>query len=120
MDQSQELANADKMDFKFWWSKLKAQEDLKFTLKEKIYLDALKNLPGSYKLWYHYLEEAVDNCTQKCLASSGYEQMNSTFNKALLFMHKMPRIWIMYFEFLILQKKYSQIRHSFDDVYYRL
>ena len=114
--QTQELANSDKMDFKYWWSKLKAQEDLKFIQKEKIYLDAIKNLPGSYKLWVHYLEEAVENCTQKCIASTDYESMNATFKRALLFMHKMPRIWIMFFEFLIVQKKYSQIRHTFDDV----
>ena len=31
--------------------------------------------------------------------------MNNTFERALVFMHKYPRIWLTYLEFLMHQKK---------------
>lgn len=39
-----------------------------------------------------------------------YESVNNTFERALVFMHKMPRIWIDYCQFLMKQKKITRTR----------
>ena len=44
-------------NFKSWWDTLSSSKEAPFSIRKKIYQVSLHYLPGSYKIWYHYLEE---------------------------------------------------------------
>ena len=46
----------------------------------------------------------------RCIIDPEYESVNNTFERALVFMHKMPRIWIDYCQFLMNQRKITRTR----------
>ncbi|XP_074593237.1 pre-mRNA-splicing factor SYF1-like [Brevipalpus obovatus] len=79
-----------------------------------LYERALKQLPGSYKLWYSYLQWRKKSLDGKGVFSPGYKQVNHCFERSLVFMHKMPRIWIEYLKLLMLQHNITRIRRTFD------
>lgn len=79
-----------------------------------IYERALKELPGSYKLWYNYLRLRRRQMKGKCLTDPIYEEVNNAHERSLVFMHKMPRIWIDYLKFLTGQKRITRTRRTFD------
>ncbi|XP_055919074.1 pre-mRNA-splicing factor syf1 homolog [Eupeodes corollae] len=79
-----------------------------------IYERALKELPGSYKIWYHYLRARRNQVRGSCASDVMYEEVNNCFERALVFMHKMPRIWIDYCIFMTNQLKITRTRHVFD------
>lgn len=43
-----------------------------------------------------------------------YAKVNALFEKALILLNKMPRIWEMYLDFLLLQPIVTSTRHAFD------
>jgi pre-mRNA-splicing factor SYF1 len=45
---------------------------------------------------------------------SEYEKVNTLFERALILLNKMPRIWEMYLNFLLLQPIITHSRHVFD------
>ncbi|KAG5876947.1 hypothetical protein JTB14_031318 [Gonioctena quinquepunctata] len=79
-----------------------------------IYERSLKQLPGSYKLWYNYLRTRRKQVKSRCITDPGYEEVNNAFERALVFMHKMPRIWMDYCTFLTDQCKITRTRKVFD------
>ena len=79
-----------------------------------IFERALKELPGSYKLWHQYLIDRTVSCKKRSIDHKSYERTNKVFERALVTMSKMPRIWIMYCEFLQHQKFITRLRHTFD------
>ncbi|XP_065332050.1 pre-mRNA-splicing factor syf1 homolog [Cloeon dipterum] len=79
-----------------------------------IYERALKELPGSYKLWYNYLKLRRRQVRGRCITDPAYEDVNNAHERALVFMHKMPRIWMDYCTFLVDQKKITRTRQAFD------
>jgi pre-mRNA-splicing factor SYF1 len=79
-----------------------------------IFERALKQLPGSYKLWYKYLKLRRKQVKQKYVTDPAYEEVNNAFERALVFMHKMPRIWLDYCQFLMDQRKVTKTRRTFD------
>ncbi|XP_014663513.1 PREDICTED: pre-mRNA-splicing factor SYF1-like [Priapulus caudatus] len=79
-----------------------------------IYERALKELPGSYKLWYNYLRLRRQQLKGRCITDPRYEDVNNTFERALVFMHKMPRIWVDYCALLTAQQKITRTRKVFD------
>ncbi|XP_056647942.1 pre-mRNA-splicing factor syf1 homolog [Diorhabda sublineata] len=79
-----------------------------------IFERALKELPGSYKLWYNYLRTRRNQIKSKCITDPGYEEVNNAFERSLVFMHKMPRIWMDYCLFLTDQCKITRTRKVFD------
>ncbi|OZC08985.1 hypothetical protein X798_03915 [Onchocerca flexuosa] len=79
-----------------------------------VYERALKELPGSYKLWYNYLRFRRKQVVDKCPTDPAYKYVNNAYERALVFMHKMPRIWMEYCEFLTLQRLVTQTRRVFD------
>lgn len=50
----------------------------------------------------------------KCITDDEYEDVNNAFERSLVFMHKMPRIWMEYLSFITGQCKITRIRHTFD------
>ncbi|KAF2073657.1 hypothetical protein CYY_005042 [Polysphondylium violaceum] len=86
------------------------------TQKERnfIYERAIRELPKSYKIWHQYLLERVENVRGSCVTDPLFESVNNVFERALVFLDKMPRIWIEYCEFLMLQEKITRTRKTFD------
>lgn len=79
-----------------------------------IYERALKELPGSYKLWYGYLRLRMKQVKGKCVIDPAFKDVNNCFERSLVFMHKMPRIWIEYCQFLVNQCEITKTRRTFD------
>lgn len=79
-----------------------------------IYERALKELPGSFKLWYNYLKLRRSQVKGKCITDPGYDEVNNVFERSLVFMHKMPRIWMDYCVFLTSQCRITMTRRAFD------
>uniref|UniRef100_A0A8D0G7T7 Pre-mRNA-splicing factor SYF1 n=1 Tax=Sphenodon punctatus TaxID=8508 RepID=A0A8D0G7T7_SPHPU len=79
-----------------------------------IYERALKELPGSYKLWYNYLKQRRKQVKSRCVTDAGYEEVNNCHERSLVFMHKMPRIWLDYCQFLMDQCRVTRTRRTFD------
>ncbi|KAJ4833898.1 hypothetical protein Tsubulata_032931 [Turnera subulata] len=99
---------------KLWWRYLVARRDAPFKKRFIIYERALKALPGSYKLWHAYLTERLDIVRNLPVDSHQFETLNNTFERALVTMHKMPRIWIMYLSTLTAQQWVTRTRRTFD------
>ncbi|KAJ9198444.1 hypothetical protein DTO164E3_5277 [Paecilomyces variotii] len=77
---------------------------------------ACKQLPRSYKLWKMYLEFRVNHLRGRNAAihRSEYQKVNALFERALILLNKMPRIWEMYLSFLLQQPIVTQTRRTFD------
>lgn len=99
---------------KLWWRYLVARRDAPFEKKAILYERAVKALPGSYKLWYAYLREKMELVRGLPITHWRYENLNNTFERALVTMHRMPRIWIMYLQLLTEQKLLTRTRRTFD------
>ncbi|XP_028394719.1 pre-mRNA-splicing factor SYF1-like [Dendronephthya gigantea] len=99
---------------KCWSRYLEHKKSAPKSVKNLIFERSLKELPGSYKLWYIYLKECRRQVRGKPISDSSYEDVNNTFERALVFMHKMPRIWLDYCQFLMDQHQITRIRRTFD------
>lgn len=69
---------------------------------------------GSYKLWHMYLQDRVRQVRGRRVDDPAYEIVNNAFDRCLVYLHKMPRIWIEYVQFLMNQKKVTQTRRVLD------
>ncbi|KAJ8300429.1 hypothetical protein KUTeg_021948 [Tegillarca granosa] len=99
---------------KCWLRYLEHKKEASKNTINLIYERALKELPGSYKLWYTYLKLRRRQVRGKCITDPAYEDANSAHERALVFMHKMPRIWLDYCQFLMDQCKITSTRRTFD------
>lgn len=99
---------------KCWMRYIDHKSDGATNARNLIYERALKELPGSYKLWYNYLKLRRKDVKGRCITDPGFEDVNNAFERALVFMHKMPRIWLDYCSFLKGQHKVSRVRCTFD------
>ena len=102
---------------------LQKKRDLELKYEEKkrikqmlylIYERSIIYLPGSYKLWYNYLIDRIEHCKILCINNPLIEETNNCFDRCLTFLHKMPRIWMMYCEFLTWQRYITRTRKTFD------
>ncbi|KAI8388606.1 uncharacterized protein BYT42DRAFT_240737 [Radiomyces spectabilis] len=77
---------------------------------------ALKVLPGSYKLWKAYLDVRRDKLkgVNPVRFKTQYEAVNHCYDRALVLLNKMPRIWLDYLSFLTTQPALTQTRRTFD------
>ncbi|KAJ2459116.1 pre-mRNA-splicing factor syf1, partial [Coemansia sp. RSA 2424] len=77
---------------------------------------AVKRLPGSYKLWKLYLEHRLTQLSGKSPLhfSEDFRRVNLCFERSLLLLHKMPRIWLMYAGFMTRQADVTAARRVFD------
>lgn len=99
---------------KLWWRYLVARTSSPHTKRFTIYERALKALPGSYKLWHAYLRERLELVRPLPVTHREYHNLNNTFERALVTMHKMPRVWTMYLQTLTDQKLLTRTRRAFD------
>lgn len=94
-----------------WWNILQITQTL--ATKIDCYEEALGYIPGSYKLWSHYLEDIrshVGNVQQE----KNFMIVNELYERALKYMYMMPRIWIEYCKFLAEQGRVTQTRRTYD------
>eukprot|EP00435_Cladocopium_sp_Y103_P038615 s1411_g10.t1 len=99
---------------KLWCAYVKAKAEASLKVRFLIYERAVKELPGSYKLWHAYLQLRMQSVKDSAILDPEYEACNNAFERALVFLHKMPRIWLHYIEFLMKQKKITRARRALD------
>ena len=99
---------------KYWWRYLSYKANASARERNQLHERALGSIPGSYKLWFQYLKERTDQISDRPLDNPMYVTVTKIFERALIFMSKMPRIWVDYLKFLILQKKVTETRRAVD------
>lgn len=72
-----------------------------------LYERACRLLPGSFKLWKEYLDLLQESANHP-------EIIIGAFERALNSLHRMPRIWLDYLEFLIKKQRFKEVRLVFD------
>ncbi|KAI1205874.1 TPR-like protein [Annulohypoxylon truncatum] len=77
---------------------------------------ACQQLPRSYKLWKMYLQFRTKHVSKLNAAvfASEYKKVNALFERALILLNKMPRIWELYLKFLLKQPLVTLTRRTFD------
>eukprot|EP00658_Telonema_sp_P-2_P002567 TRINITY_DN1096_c0_g1_i4.p1 TRINITY_DN1096_c0_g1~~TRINITY_DN1096_c0_g1_i4.p1 ORF type:complete len:438 (+),score=146.14 TRINITY_DN1096_c0_g1_i4:251-1564(+) len=100
---------------KSWTRYIEAKKEARPKSRNLLYERAVKELPGSYKLWYMYLLDRKDQMDDPCPLDPCWEELNNTFERALVFLHKMPKIWKEYLGFRVQQTwDITGTRHTFD------
>ena len=66
------------------------------------------------QLWKAYLDERRIEVRALAPDDPRVDAMNNTYTRALVYMHKMPRIWLDYLEWLLPQFKLTSTRRTFD------
>lgn len=66
-----------------------------------IYERAIKELPRSYKIWYRYLRTRLQQVRSKSIEDHENEYVIQCFEKSMVYMNKMPRIWLDYCSFMV-------------------
>jgi len=79
-----------------------------------LYERAIRENAGSYKLWHAYLLHRVRQLDNVAPNDTLYGDVNNCFERALVFMHKMPRIWIEYCTFLDKQLLITRTRRTLN------
>ncbi|KAH7411331.1 hypothetical protein BKA64DRAFT_569478 [Cadophora sp. MPI-SDFR-AT-0126] len=77
---------------------------------------ACRQLPRSFKLWKMYLTLRMKHLGKlnPAIYRSEYAKVNALYERALILLNKMPRIWEMYLSFLLLQPIVTLTRRTFD------
>ncbi|KAL6068787.1 Pre-mRNA-splicing factor SYF1, variant 2 [Balamuthia mandrillaris] len=100
---------------KSWIRYLDFKSDAPPHVKNVLYERAVRELPGSYKLWHRYLSERRAQVKGTPPFGPHMEAVNTAFERALVYMHKMPRIWVDYCTLLTQQPgKVTHTRRTFD------
>mmetsp|Transcript_19169 Transcript_19169/g.31375 ORF Transcript_19169/g.31375 Transcript_19169/m.31375 type:complete len:872 (-) Transcript_19169:255-2870(-) len=99
---------------KLWWRYLQAMKGSTPRHRNVLYERSLKQLPGSYKLWRAYLRERREQVRGLPVNHKAYNAVNNVFERALVFLHKMPCIWLDFLQFLMDQRLGTRTRHAFD------
>ncbi|KAJ2878833.1 pre-mRNA-splicing factor syf1 [Coemansia asiatica] len=91
------------------------QKDTKRTLFV-LYERALQRVPFSYKLWKQYLDERRKQLEGKNPLHWALEhrKLELCYERALLYLRKMPRIWLDYCGFMVGIPDVSAVRRVFD------
>ena len=81
-----------------------------------LYQRALQYLPGSYKLWFNLLKESRTYVKKLSAVENQehFEVVNELFERALVYMNKMPKIWLDYGKFSSKQHRITDTRRVYD------
>ena len=102
-------------NFKSWWDTLSSSREAPFSIRKKIYQVSLHYLPGSYKLWYNYLKEEREYVQSNYnIPNKHYDEVNMIHEQALIYMMKMPIIWINYIQFMMEQNSITKTKIIFN------
>ena len=67
------------------------------------------------QLWKAYLAERREAVRGLPVTHRDVAALNNTYERALVTMHKMPRVWQDYLEFLVGQRVVTRARRTFDN-----
>jgi len=81
---------------------------------------ALSHVPRSYKLWKRYLELNMNESKKLKIGDPSYDRVNVLFERAIINLYQMPKLWIMFAEYLIYQKKVTKSRRVLDEALRKL
>ncbi len=79
-----------------------------------LYERSLKHFPRSYKLWRMYLQERMISLRGRPVTDKRYEVTANTFERSLVYMNKMPVIWMDYLALLSISCKGTLTRKTYD------
>eukprot|EP00238_Polyblepharides_amylifera_P014794 CAMPEP_0196575520 /NCGR_PEP_ID=MMETSP1081-20130531/4982_1 /TAXON_ID=36882 /ORGANISM="Pyramimonas amylifera, Strain CCMP720" /LENGTH=846 /DNA_ID=CAMNT_0041893849 /DNA_START=115 /DNA_END=2652 /DNA_ORIENTATION=+ len=99
---------------KLWWRYLEARKDATTKRRHLLFERAVKALPGSYKLWFAYLSERRVVVKGLPVDHPAYSALCNCFERALVTMHKMPRVWEMFLGVLSEMRLITRARRTFD------
>ncbi len=99
---------------KSWLRYIEAREEAPASKLNMLYERAVKELPGSYKLWYRYLRVLRLQVRGRCVTDPLHDHIINCFERSLVFMHKMPRIWMDFCSYLVGLQKVTMCRRVFD------
>lgn len=77
-----------------------------------VYERGVRQLPRSFKLWKRYL--ILRTLHVSASKEEECEKVCACFERALVLLHTMPRIWLMYLDFMAKRSCVSRTRHIFD------
>ncbi|KAJ3286136.1 Pre-mRNA-splicing factor SYF1 [Borealophlyctis nickersoniae] len=114
-------------NLKVWLRYIEKKAEASIDARIFLYERALKQLPGSYKLWKSYLDMRVSTLLEgekdpetglrkplRPLRDREWERVNNAFERALVLCNKFPVIWIEYCSFLMNQNCPTRCRRTFD------
>ena len=113
MAYEQELKR-DPYQIRVWFAYFDSKKESSNEMRYLLYERAVKAMPGSYKIWAAYLKVRNEALKDLSIIDPEYEAVNAVYERALVFMNKMPRIWLDYAALLVKQKKITQTRRTFD------
>ncbi|CAD6184560.1 unnamed protein product [Caenorhabditis auriculariae] len=79
-----------------------------------IYERALAVFQRSYKIWFHYLKFRENTICHKCPTDDAWKYLCDAYERCLMRLHKMPRIWQCYCEIMIKRGIITESRRVFD------
>ena len=104
----------DRYNLGHWVSYIAAKRSAPLAARVQLYERAVSLLPGSYKLWHAFLSERIKGVAGKRLDDPRWQITVNTFERALVTLHKCPRIWLMLCELLVQQRFVTGARRAFD------
>ena len=115
---------ANPYHFRSWWNSIQAHPIDGYPERAVLYQRALTYLPGSYKLWFNFLRESkkyVKTNIHEFVKEDSTEEASFTevvaeiFERSLVYMNKMPKIWLDYAKYLAnVCKSVSRTREVYD------
>lgn len=142
LEEFEDELSRNPFSLKTWWNYLNflKKSDVPALVLLVAYERSVRYLPGSYKLWWNYLQFRIQHLTAPntnstttyTVASNPQEQANSAenqkltnilnswesvnncFERALLTLSKMPRIWLDYARWLQKQRYLRRTREVLD------
>ncbi|CAJ0575897.1 unnamed protein product, partial [Mesorhabditis spiculigera] len=79
-----------------------------------LYERAIQVFPRSYKLWYEYLRFWRRHIFKKGPLHPAYAELCDAYERCLVHLPKMPRIWIQYCTIMTQRQMITDTRHVFD------
>ncbi len=79
-----------------------------------VYERAVRALPNSYKMWYFYLLERVEYARKFRCDDDEHTRARAAFERALVTMHKMPKVWELYIKYLTSLRLVTTTRRTCD------
>jgi pre-mRNA-splicing factor SYF1 len=80
----------NRYNLKAWLRYLEFKSTSRARERNLLHERALKELPGSYKLWKQYLTERIEQIKLRPITDKFYDAVNHVFERSLVFMHKVP------------------------------
>jgi pre-mRNA-splicing factor SYF1 len=101
-------------NIRVWLSYVESKQEASNEVRYLLFERACKAMPGCYKLWKAYLALRTAGLKDLSILDPEFEATNAVYERALVFMSKMPRIWLDYTALLVKQKKVTLTRRAFD------